>query len=330
LNNLYALVRNETIKIWKKKRFLVIVLIIAALVPIFTYAQLKVSLEIREQFGDDDWRKELQQKIIDYSNTLNSGRIPEEWKKWRRVEIQKMQYHLEHDIDPRSPDAVTFTREFVANSVSLFLPLMIMVIASDLVSSEHTIGTIKLLVSRPVRRWKILLSKLIALTMYVSLTILVLAVLSYLISGVVFGYSGWTMPVLTGFNVTGTEVDFTYVHTVDQWFYIMMELGLAWFACMTVACLSLMLSVLVRSTAAGMGIMLAALIAGTILTNMVSSWETAKYLFMVNLNLTQYLEGSLPPIAGMNLLFSLMVLAAWSAAALIVSFAVFTKQDILN
>jgi ABC-2 type transport system permease protein len=61
---------------------------------------------------------------------------------------------------------------------------------------------------------------------------------------------------------------------------------------------------------------------------MVSSWESAKYFFMVNLRLTDYMKGMAPPIAGMTLSFSLMVLFVWWAAALFVSFIVFTKRDV--
>jgi ABC-2 type transport system permease protein len=216
------------------------------------------------------------------------------------------------------------------NAVSLFIPLLVAVIATDIVSGEHTAGTIKLLLTRPVGRWKILLSKLITVILFVSLTILCTGVLSYLISGVVFGYKGWTYPVLTGFKLVGTEVDFSYVRTVPQWLYLFMEYGLAWYSCIVVACLSLMVSVLVRSTSAGLGIMMAALIAGTILVNMVSSWESAKYLFMVNLETIIYLTGSLPPIEGMDLAFSLAVLTVWALAALAVAFAVFVRKDMLN
>ena len=108
-----------------------------------------------------------------------------------------------------------------------------------------------------------------------------------------------------------------------------MEYGLAWYACLAVACISFMVSVLIRSTAAGMGIMVAALIAGTILTNMVSSWESAKYFFMVNLNLTDYLSGTLPPIQGMNLTFSMITLGVWSLLALLISYSVFIRRDVL-
>ena len=117
---------------------------------------------------------------------------------------------------------------------------------------------------------------------------------------------------------------------MPQWKYILMQCGLIYAASLTVAVLAFMVSVLVRSTAASIVIMMAALIAGSILTNMAAAWESAKYLFMVNLQLTDYLAGNLPPIEGMSLPFSLGVLAVWSAIALIISFTVFTKRDILN
>lgn len=174
------------------------------------------------------------------------------------------------------------------------------------------------------------MSKLITLVFFTSLVVLSTGVLCYLISGLVFGYGGWDLPILIGIQASGTDVDFSHVQAVNQWLYILMEFGLVWFSAIVVALMSLMLSVLVRSTAAGMGIMLAVLISGTILSNMVSSWETAKYLFMVNLTLTDYLAGSIPPIKGMDLAFSLSVLSIWAIASLIVSFGVFTRKDIFN
>jgi len=328
VRDLLPLIQNETLKIWKKKRFYVILLILLVLIPIFTYAQMRVSQTNAVHFKD--WRNQIQQQITDLQNTLASDRVPEEWKKYDRIEILRLQYYLDHDVNPSSPDAVSFTRQFMASSVSLFFPLMILAIASDLVSGERSSGTIKMLLTRPVKRWKILMSKLVALTLYVSLAIVATGAVSYLISGAVFGYGGWTMPVFTGFGVQGGTIDASGVHAVPQWLYLFMQSGLIWVSCMTVAVLSLMVSVLLRSTAASIVTMMAAVISGTILSGMTSSWESAKYLFSVNIDLTDYLEGVPAPIDGMNLVFSLGVLAAWSAAALAVSFGIFTKQDILN
>lgn len=95
----------------------------------------------------------------------------------------------------------------------------------------------------------------------------------------------------------------------------MLQAGLIWFVSLVVATLAFMVSVLVRSTAASIVVMMAALISGTILTNMASSWQSAKYLFMVNLELTDYLSGSPAPIEGMTLPFSLAVLGIWGGGA---------------
>ena len=216
------------------------------------------------------------------------------------------------------------------NAVNLFLPLMVLAIASDLVSSERSTGTIKMLLTRPVRRWRILLSKLLTLSLYVSLIIMTTMALCYLISGLIFGYAGWEEPTFVGFQVNGAEVDTSNVHAVTQGVYMLMQSGLVWFSAMVVAIIALMISVLVRSTAASFVTMMATIIAGTILSAMASSWTNAKYLFNVNLELSAYLRGTPPPIEGMTLGFSLAVLGIWGIGALFVSFFVFTRQDVMN
>ncbi|MBN6188388.1 ABC transporter permease [Aneurinibacillus sp. BA2021] len=330
MSNMYGLVMNETVKLLQRKRLWVIVLILLVLVPIFTYAQLRATLSNQKQLGTTDWKVAVRQSINDTTNRLSSTRIPEEWKKWMQIRIQQQQYYLDHDIDPTSPNGVTFTRDFMSNAVSLFIPLLVVVVASDLVSGEHTSGTIKLLLTRPVTRGRVLTSKLIALILFVSAIVMLTGIMAYVISGLVFGYGGWTYPVLTGFQIQGEEVNTENVHVLPQWLYLLMEYGLAWYACLAVACIAFMVSVLVRTTAAGMGIMVSALIAGTILTNMASAWESAKYFFMVNLQLPDYLSGTLPPIPGLSLPFSLLVLGIWGAASLLIAYGVFIRRDVLS
>ncbi|OAB46816.1 ABC transporter permease [Paenibacillus antarcticus] len=329
MSNILPLIQNECIKIIKKKRFYVVLLVLLVLVPIFTYAQMRSSELSRDKFNGD-WRLELQQQITDNQNSLGSDRIPEEWKKYRLIFVQQLQYYLDHNVNPKEPNGVTFTREFMDNSINLFIPLLIMAIASDIVSGERTTGTIKMLLTRPVKRWKVLLSKMITMIMFVSLIIFSTFAISYLISGAFFGYVGFNIPVFTGFQISGSNVDMSAVHAVPQWEYLLMQCGLIWFVAVTVALLAFMVSVLVKSTAASIVVMMAALIAGTILTNMASAWTSAKYLFMVNLQLTNYLAGTPAPIEGMNLNFSLIVLGIWALVSVVVSFTVFTKRDILN
>jgi ABC-2 type transport system permease protein len=328
VKQLIHLVQNELMKLVRKKKLVVVSLIIAVLVGLFTYAQYKESKTTLERLGDVDWRTTLQQEIIDMQNRINSVGISNEWKTQLQMRVELQQYYLDNNINPSEPGSPSFVRMIAHYSEGLFIPLMVMVIAADIVSSERSGGTIKLLLTRPVRRWRILMSKYITLILSVSFIVMLFGLLSYLIAGLVMGYQGWTAPTITGFIVEAGELNTSNVHLIPQWQFILMEYGLVWFVALVLGTISFMLSVLIRSTAAGMGVMLAALISGMILSNMVSSWEAAKYLFVINLHLTDFLAGYAPPINGMTLGFSLMVLSVWGLAALLISFAVFTRQDV--
>ncbi|MBA9026993.1 ABC transporter permease [Peribacillus huizhouensis] len=322
------LIANEMMKLVARKRLIVIGAIVGILVILFTFAQYKEVQTQRERLGTDDWRDSLQQQIIDMQNRLGSNRISDEWREQIQVSVQQLQFYLDQDINPNEPGAVSFVRMFIENSTDLFIPLLIMIVASDLVSSEHTLGSVKLLLTRPVKRWRILLSKYITLLLATSFIVAMTGLISYVLSGIVFGYHGWKAPIITGFVVEGSNVDTSRIKLISQWKFLLMDFGLVWFVAVVVGTLTFMLSVLIRSTAQSMGVMLASLISGAILNNMVSSWESAKYLFMVNLKLTNYLNGISPPIQGMTLLSSMLVLLVWWAVALILSFIVFTRQDV--
>ncbi|MBM6617238.1 ABC transporter permease [Bacillus suaedaesalsae] len=323
-----SLIQNEMLKIVRRKKIVIVALIIAVLVSLFTYAQYKEQKRLLEQFGSDDWRTTLQQQIIDIQNRLASSRISDEWRSQLQLRVQQQQYYLDQNINPLEPGAPSFMRLFGENSINLLIPLLVMIIAADLVSSERSAGTIKLLLTRPVKRWKVLLSKYFALLITVSFVIVIFALLSYIISGAVFGYKGWNAPVIIGFSAEEGALNTNAAQMIPQWHYLFMEYSLIWFVAIVISTLMFMLSTLIKNTPTGMGVMLAALISGMILSNMVTSWESAKYLFMINLNLTSYLSGNAPPIEGMTLGFSLIILTVWALIGLFISFITFMRQDI--
>lgn len=322
------LVHNEMLKMIRKRRFTAIAWIIAALTLLFSYAEKKELDTLYERLGSDDWRTALQTKIVDAQNRLNSPSLPAKTKKNLRLLIRQQQYYLERDINPHAPGAPGFMRLLLDDSIHLFIPLLVVVVASDLVASEAGSGTLKLLLTRPVKRWKVLAGKYIALLLSVSFILLLMGGLSCLLSGFFFGFGGWQNPVLTGFRPAGEDLDVSNVHLLPLWRYLLFQFGFAWFAGTAVGSMTLMFSVLFKSTPLVIGIMVAFLTSGATLSNMVSSWPSAKYLFMINLQLANYLNGRMPPVEGMTLSFSLAVLALWAAAALAVSFMIFTKKDI--
>jgi ABC-2 type transport system permease protein len=246
-----------------------------------------------------------------------------------RFEIARVQYHLDRNVDPEAISGPLFARAFANASSYLLLPLLAILFAADIVSSEFAQGTVKLLLTRPVGRARVLSSKFAALAVAITLTVALGGVVAYLFGGLAFGYRGWGAPVLTGFRLTGETFDPGSVRSLPLWEDAFLAFGLAWFAALTVGAIAFLTSVVLRSTAAAMGTMLAALIAGTILPRVAPSWEAQRYLFVTNLPLPDYYSGSPAPITGMTVPFSVAVLTIWALAATVVAYGVFIRRDVL-
>jgi ABC-2 type transport system permease protein len=320
------LVENEVLKLWKRRRFRLVLLILVALIGIIVFAQV----EGRRRYGSrKDWRIDTQEQVARMRNWLRRGQLPATQRRWIQFEIERLQYHLDRNINPEETSGPLFARGFANAASYLLLHLLAIVFAADIVSSEFSQGTVKLLLTRPVGRSRVLASKLVALLLAVGQTVLLGGIVAYLFGGFAYGYRGWGAPVLTGFRLSGEVFDTAAVRAVPLWQDTILVFGLAWFAAATVGMIGFMTSVLLRSTAASMGTMFAALILGTILPRLASSWEFQKYLFVTNLPLPDYYTGTPPPILGMTVPSSVVVLAVWAAAALCVSFAVFARRDVL-
>jgi ABC-2 type transport system permease protein len=320
------LVQNETLKILRRRRFAVVIGILFAILALVTYSQYR-QLRYR---ANRNWRADIQQRIAGYQNTLRRGRINESWARSIRAEVNRLQFYLDHDIEPDRPTAPLFVRTFANVAGFLLLPLLIAVLGSDIVSAESAEGTDKLLLTRPVRRWKILTSKLVTLWIFATLTLLCGALLAYAVSALALPRRGWGAPTFTGFQITRGAFHIDAVRQLPLWKDTLIAYGLEWYALLAVASISLMLSVLFRSSAASIGTMLAALIGGTILTRVSPDWTSGKYLFVSALPLADYYSGQPPPYEEMSMAFCIGLLAVWAVATTIVSFTIFTRRDVFG
>ena len=333
---MYNLVKNEVIKIVYKKRVFIIFGILLILVILFAYGQYYTVNKNKEQLEKRigisqtyDWKMLAGQQIINQKNRLESAYVTENEKASINVRISQLQYAIDNNTNPIDTNAARFSIAFMEQAIYMFLPLLIIMLAADMVSGESTNGTIKLLLTRVVPRWKILLSKFIALVMLELVVLAFTLLASIIVAGLFFGFGGWMEPVTVGFKVIGGKLDSSSVINLPQWQNIVLVYALAFFVSLVIGCISFMVSVLVKSTATSIGIMMSTLVGGTFLSFFLSDWDIIRYFFMVNLRLTDYLSGNVQPIDGINMSFSIIVLAVWGIGALSVSFIRFTKQDIL-
>ncbi len=329
------LVENEVFKVLRKKRLHVILAILVVLIGLFTYGEQYTLERTRErvssELGVEDtqrWQDLIKQQISDLNRRLESPYIPEEGKASLKVRIEQLEFFLTEGIDPISPTAARFMGEFMEQSVFLLLPLLIILLGADMVSGEMNTGTIKMLLTRPVRRWKILLAKWIALMILSMLVVVLMGLVSLVISLMVFGVGGFDEPVITGFKLVGDQLDTSVVRTIPQWYYLLMVYAIGYYVALVIASLTLMVSVLMQSTAASIGVLMSTLIGGSFLSYFIADWAITRYLFTVNLNLIAFLSGSFQVFEGLNMLFSTTVLFGWMVCALFIAFVVFERKDI--
>ncbi|HMA29483.1 MAG TPA: ABC transporter permease [Thermoanaerobaculia bacterium] len=327
-----GLIENESLKILRRKRFRIVLIVLAVLLALVVFAQDRQRRNRLKDNPTPDWRAQVEKRASELERQLNQRRVPENFKKWMRYESGRLRYHLVRGINPNEITGPVFTRGFAGVGSVLLIPLLIAVFGADLVSSEFAEGTITLLLTRPVARWKVMLSKVVAMMLFTSLTLLAAFFLAWGISGVAFGWSGWGAPMLTGFRLSGSSAsagfDLSGVRTVPLWQDTFAAWGLAWFSALAVGSITLLLSVVFRSAAAAMGTMMATLVGGTILSRIASDWDGAKWFFVTNLPLPDFYAGLPTPFEGMTLAFSVWVLLAWAAASLVAAFLLFTRRDV--
>jgi ABC-2 type transport system permease protein len=321
------LLENETLKLIRRRRPQLVLIVLTIFLAISTWAQLRREQQSRRN-DSGDWRARTEQRIHELERRAQRRRIFVGFTRSLQFEAVRLRHHLERGIDPNAQTGPLFSRAFALVASAVLLPLLVTLLAADLVSSERSTGTIKMLLTRPVARWRVLAAKLAAMALFATLLVAAGAVLSWLVGGLAFGWRGWSAPVLTGLRAGADGVDLSDVRLAPLWLDTLAVYGLAWLGTLVTGAVAVTFSVLFKSTAASLGTLAAMLASGALLTQIGDDWELTRWVFMTNLPLPQYYAGVPPPVASMTLGGSAAVLAAWGAAAVAVAMIVFSRRDV--
>jgi ABC-2 type transport system permease protein len=333
-----GLCENEMLKLIRRRRPQLVLLVLTIFLAISVWAQLRTLENNRRNEGlgdataerdDSAWRAQVERRIAEAERRARQRRIFVAWTRMQQFEAARLRYHLERNINPNQQTGPLYSRAFAVLASTLLLPLLVTVLGADLVSSETSRGTIKMLLTRPVARWRVLASKYVVMIAFTSLLVAAAAILSWLIAGFGFGWRGFSAPVLTGFRFGPGGVDLGNVRAAPLWLDALATWGLTWLGSVVVGVLATTCSVLFRSTAAAMGSFIAVLAGGTLLGQLASDWELARWLFVTNLPLAQFYSGVPPPVTGMTLAHSVVVLLAWAAASAGLGLWLFSRRDVV-
>ncbi len=67
------------------------------------------------------------------------------------------------------------------------VPLLIALVAADMISGEANMGTLRIMLTKPISRTRLLLAKFIAATVYTLLLLIWLAILALFLNMIIFG-----------------------------------------------------------------------------------------------------------------------------------------------
>lgn len=162
------------------------------------------------------------QEYVTYNTKLKNDAI-----KNREILLYSTEHEIEHDISYNLLDGVTEGIRYMNTKIKVnqvfHLSVVVMIIVaitnSGIISREHSKGTIKNIITTPVQRWKILLSKFIYLLLDTYLIWLLGLVIISLLAGIQYGFNDLLDPKLV---YVGGQVK-----EVNYYLYILKDIFLA-------------------------------------------------------------------------------------------------------
>ncbi|MDT8715699.1 ABC transporter permease subunit [Clostridium sp. 19966] len=200
MRDILTLISVENIKLWKrtstKVMIGILVLITLAATGIYKYyaASNKLStVNTVSATWKEDLSKQLQMekeslKQLEQSDSKSSKMTIGSLKK----QIAEDEYAINNNIAPESKTSIwTMVTKFDSNAgYGRVIALFLIIACSALVAGEFSEGTMKMMISRPYSRSKIITGKLIATLLYGVVLLLITFLLNFIMLGIFFGFNG--------------------------------------------------------------------------------------------------------------------------------------------
>lgn len=213
------------------------------------------------------------------------------------------------------------------------VPLLITLISGDLISGEANMGTLRLLLTKPVSRTEVILAKFLAAIIYTCLLLIWMAILALFFSITLFGTDDM-LNLKSGYIVQLNESDIL-------WRYIC-AFGFAALAMLTVAALGFFLSIFAENSIGPIVATMSIIVVFTILSTLdIPVFNAIKpYLFTTHMigwkgffdvkvnEDNQAIIGSIQNVG--KVMQAAMVLIIHIIGLLAASIIVFNKKDILS
>lgn len=142
-------------------------------------------------------------------------------------------------------NAYAYTQLILPPTVNLLFPMVLAVVAGYMLAGEFELGNLRMMMFRPIARWQIIIGKFIAISVYGGALLLLLLVLSYTCSALMFEPKG--LVLLPGEWFALPPDQRFIVLTADEMAWrIPLSYLLAWPMVMSMGAMALMFAVITR------------------------------------------------------------------------------------
>lgn len=234
------------------------------------------------------------------------------------------EYYVENNIDIKNEYDARYTLMHLNESYGIFIIVFGIIIAGTIISNEFQKGTIKLLLTRPYSRNKILLSKYIISMLCIIMFVIVFVIAQYVVGGIVFGFDI--------FNISAIEYDLNTNKIV-----VMSVLKYSIYTILGVLPTYILISTLafaLGTITMNSGVSIAIPILGYSVSSIINYYiqkiNWLKYFVTANWNLNVYQFGGKGLADRLNLWISIVICFIYLLIMIITSFIVFKKRDIKN
>ncbi|MDQ0205445.1 ABC transporter permease [Alkalicoccobacillus murimartini] len=309
------LVYNECIKLaYRVGTWVMVGILILGVITMFIFDyKTKADSEISEEV----WKTNLQEEIKQYQEYLDefgSDHIIESF-------IRENEYRIENDLPPT--DALpTSVWTFISGNQNLILlvGVFVIVVSATIISTEFKQGTIKLLLIRPPSRLAILVSKYITVILYSLFLLSILFISSFILGSIFFGFEEkYSNVILLNGELYEQSPIISLIIT-----YLSNSINFVMLVTLAFA-----ISSIFRSDTIAIALSLIGYIMGATATGILTIfYDWPKYILFTNTNLSQYFSSTGPPVEGMTIGFSIVILVIYWVLFLGIAAILFQKKEI--
>lgn len=311
-----GLIQNEMIKIFEKRASWIYIAILVVAMVIGGFIYQRVNGE-----ADENWRENLEAQNAQYKQEIEQTPADQD-PTWLKDQIKQNERFLEENINPTAKTNWHFMNDVVIG-VTTLVTLFSVIVASAIVAAEFSDGTIKQLLIRPHKRWKILLSKYVAVIINALILMAVLFFSGFIVGILFFGLGDFQAPFFE-YTLDGQKEAVLGTQFLLKTVYFLPSL-------LMITTISFMLSTLFKSQAVAVGIGIFVLFVSSTLGGLIimlaEEYTWAKFLIFPHLDLTVFAFQD-KILQNITLAGSLSILSVYYIVFMIATFVYFQKRDV--